>query len=622
MKSLKGQLKKILVLCIVLGITSTTFADNVIGDVPSSANENRTLNRETTIYNGTCDITQDLAFYDGSPVYLRVGQPKGPVSYVFDKTETYIRGYNQATFVGDIKFPYVANFVPSTSIDSDSSNILTVDATGANLLGSTTIARNEPAGQFVTFNNERSVIQNANGVSLNYYYIRANDLSLHNGSLNVIINPNLTTKISCTNYYVARCGDGVIDKETGTSDGLGGLTNQLGTFLPWHGNSIKPNEICDDGAENGQAGKCKIDCSGIGDGTETGSMIVTKTLTVEQNYAPQDTLQFRISFSNPGSQILENVSIEDFLPSGLEYVSSEINGVTNVLFSTGDVGGNLRIAYTGFNLAAGQNGYILINAKLLACNAALNIVNRSALSNGQTISGNTTKQVLCATDPVSISKTANPNTIQGGQTVRFTITANNATPNTITDVRVEDIWPSCFSLIEGSVTTNIQATQNSAGNMTQWTLPNGLTPGQSFVVSFSGLANSNPSCVGTHTNTGKIIFTDGQGIAQTQTNTNVIISQPSYNLQVTKTASPEAAGPGDIVRFTIRYRNNGTAPLQGFRIIDYRPNTIQYMNSILIGTNTDLNPITTNEGYLVWNFPNTILGPGQEYAIEVIGQIK
>jgi uncharacterized repeat protein (TIGR01451 family) len=54
-------------------------------------------------------------------------------------------------------------------------------------------------------------------------------------------------------------------------------------------------------------------------------MIVTKTLTVEQNYAPQDTLQFRISFSNPGSQILENVSIEDFLPSGLEYVSSEIN---------------------------------------------------------------------------------------------------------------------------------------------------------------------------------------------------------------------------------------------------------------------------------------------------------
>jgi len=42
------------------------------------------------------------------------------------------------------------------------------------------------------------------------------------------------------------------------------------------------------------------------------------------------------------------------------------------------------------------------------------------------------------------------------------------------------------------------------------------------------------------------------------------------------------------------------------------------MNSILIDTETDLNPITTNEGYLVWNFPNTILGPGQEYAIKII----
>jgi hypothetical protein len=50
MKKLKLQFKKIFVFCFVLSIISTTFADNVIGDVPSSSNENRTLNRETTIY--------------------------------------------------------------------------------------------------------------------------------------------------------------------------------------------------------------------------------------------------------------------------------------------------------------------------------------------------------------------------------------------------------------------------------------------------------------------------------------------------------------------------------------------------------------------------------------------
>jgi hypothetical protein len=44
-------------------------------------------------------------------------------------------------------------------------------------------------------------------------------MSSHNGSLKAILNPSLTKKIACTSYYVARCGDSVIDKATGTTDG-------------------------------------------------------------------------------------------------------------------------------------------------------------------------------------------------------------------------------------------------------------------------------------------------------------------------------------------------------------------------------------------------------------------
>ncbi|MBU0626869.1 hypothetical protein KKG31_08380 [Patescibacteria group bacterium] len=69
------------------------FADPIVGDIPSSASENRTIQNETTIYTSSCDIEQNLAFYDGSDVYLRVAQPKTVVNYVFDKSITYVRVY-------------------------------------------------------------------------------------------------------------------------------------------------------------------------------------------------------------------------------------------------------------------------------------------------------------------------------------------------------------------------------------------------------------------------------------------------------------------------------------------------------------------------------------------------
>lgn len=625
MKSLKWQLKKILALCIVLWITSTTFADNVIGDVPSSSNENRTINRETSLYNWTCDLSQDLAFYSWSPVYLRVGQPKWPVSYVFDKTETYVRAYNQTLFAGTLKFPYVSNFVPSTTIDSDSSNILTVDATGATFLWSTTIARNQPAWQFVTFNNERSIVQNANGALLNYYYVRANDLSLHNGSLNVIINPNLTTKISCTNYYVARCGDGVVDKETGTSDGNWWLTTQWWTFLPWHTISIKPNEACDDWAENGQAGKCKTDCTGIWGWTETGNLIVTKTLTVDQNYTPGQNVQFRINISNPSTQTVQNIAIEDyFLPNGFEYISSQIEGVTgSTYFSTGtNVSWNFQILYTGFSLAAGQNWYILIDAKFLSCNDWWNHVFWSATSNWINLNWYTNKQVTCSTTPVSITKIATPNSIQAWQIVWFTITVNNSTPSTVTNVRVEDVWPTCFSLISWSAQTSLPATQTNNGNLTQWTLSSGLPAGQTFTVTFSG--QSSISCnLWSHSNIGRVIFTDAQWIQQQQTTANVTITQTTARMEITKEVDGDnTAGPGDDVEFIIRYRNIWTTPINWFRIIDHRPNALQFRSSILESTNQNINPININTTPLVWNFLTTVLQPGEWDAIRVIWIIK
>lgn len=618
---MKKTLLIFLLAFITLGI-SNTFAQEIPND-----GDIRTLITTGAISRMVdwCDPYWSYAFYEWSDVFFLVYSEQLKVDNYWIFKNSNARKYWDI-FSDGLQIPFNSSIQPKNwTADTPTNKVIVAKAEWWTFTIPTdyNTARNQIAWQLVT-NTEYRLLRSTNPMR-NYFFTNflENKISIQASSN---FSQNASWKKACVSYYIARCGDWIIDKATWdlTSDGQWWIITTEDGFKSWHANSIKPNEVCDDWAENWQPGKCKTDCSGIWDGTQTGNMIVTKTLTVEQNYTPQQNLQFRINFSNPGSQPLQNVSIEDFLPSGFEYISSEINGVTNALFSTGNAGGSLRIAYTWFSLNAGQNWYILINAKLLACNAALNIVRRSALSNWQTISWITEKQVECSTTPVSINKSATPNTIQWGQTVRFTITATNATPNTITDVRVEDVWPSCLSLVEWSVTTSMPATQTSAGNLTQWTLANWLTPWSSFSVSFSWLASTNASCVWTHINTGRIIFTDGVWIQQTQTNTTATISQASYQLSITKTVSPQTAWPGDTVTFTITYRNNWTAPLQGFRIVDYWPSTLIYKSSILLSTNQNLEPLNQNSTSLplIWNFPNTILQPWQSDSIKIIWEIK
>jgi hypothetical protein len=117
--------------------------------------------------------------------------------------------------------------------------------------------RDEIAGQIITKNMERAALQNTNGSSLNYYYKLANtSFTPKNGSVKISIHPQLTPKTSCTNYYVARCGDGVIDDAN--SDGI----EVDGDTIDRHSRSLEPNEVCDDGDLNGTPGHCKLDCSG------------------------------------------------------------------------------------------------------------------------------------------------------------------------------------------------------------------------------------------------------------------------------------------------------------------------------------------------------------------------
>lgn len=618
--------KRIIALLTILGSINFLYAAVIPLDTSLIANNwDKRINADdlTAIKpSSECTVYEKIASYEWDRVFFRVLQPLVTTYKLIQKNGT-VSLYNPDLFQWSVDLNFASNIMPKktdSGVGNDEQIVLT--ALSDVIFKKPSIARWLPAWQIVLTDIYRSLFTRDTDTPRSFFFMNTNFETITPSIKTDNMSDWTEQKTSCLVYYVGYCGDGVVDKRVdwcSNTDWCDGIQTQDEWFVKWYvydwGMQITPNEVCDDGDQNWQPGKCKTDCSGIWDGTETGNMIVTKTLTVEQNYAPEQELQFRINFSNPGSQILENVSIEDFLPSGLEYISSEIHWVTNSLFSTGDAWWSLRIAYTGFNLAAGQNWYILINAKLLACNAALNIVNRSALINWQTISGNTSKQVVCGTTPVSITKTANLRTVQWGQTVRFTITVNNATPNTINDVFVQDIWPvnGCV-FMTGTAETSLPTTQTQNWNLTQWWVPWWLIPGQNLTISFLWQTKTDASCVWTHTNTWKVLY----WTEQQETNTTVTISQASHNVSIQKTVIQQWFWPWDPVRYEIKYRNNWSITINSLTIKDYRPSSLDFVESTP-WPNSIVSPELQTP--IVWNI-TTPLQPNEERSIIINGKIK
>ena len=83
-------------------------------------------------------------------------------------------------------------------------------------------------------------------------------------------------------------------------------------------------------------------------------------------YAVGELVGFKMPFKNPHNVQINNVSVRDYLPQNLEYVSSEIHGVTPYVSGQFMSGAVQVVEYSGFNLAPLQEGYLLLTGKVKA----------------------------------------------------------------------------------------------------------------------------------------------------------------------------------------------------------------------------------------------------------------
>ncbi len=230
-------------------------------------NSDRTLKTANWLVpSDTCNPYQALAFYAGSDVnFVLYSEPLRDDDYAILSSSYAWRYWD--IFWAWLKFPFSSNIQPTktTTTTTDNKILITkVDWTQFVIPDSYNVPRWYIAWQLGTWNEYRLIYLNwwadytynftnispINTVSI----VKTNDLS-----------PNSHFKKSCTNYYLAYCGDGVVDKKDkniwSNKDGFWGIQTSYDWFIPWHPKSIIPDEECDNGKNNWILwATCSIDC--------------------------------------------------------------------------------------------------------------------------------------------------------------------------------------------------------------------------------------------------------------------------------------------------------------------------------------------------------------------------
>lgn len=217
--------------------------------------------------------------------------------------------------------------------------------------------------------------------------------------------------------------------------------------------------------------------------------------------------------------------------------------------------------------------------------------------------------------PVSVDKTASPDTVYPNDTVRYTVLFSNSSGAAVEIERITDTLPSSFlylSLGVGSdITHNPQGTSGTiVWNQGPYSVPAGGNLRLIYNVRVNALASATP-----YLNRLQALLATDDVIADSAPVTVV-----GVNLTGSKSASAGQVAKGNPVIYTVTLENNGTLPAVLSAITDTLPAPFTFRQMI-----SGPLPYPSIQGRkLVWTGPITIPSGGQlrfAYSVTVNGTI-
>jgi uncharacterized repeat protein (TIGR01451 family)/fimbrial isopeptide formation D2 family protein len=314
---------------------------------------------------------------------------------------------------------------------------------------------------------------------------------------------------------------------------------------------------------------------------------------------PGDTLQYTVTLTNTGGNVVSNVVFTDPIPANTEYVagSATLNGSPAGSFSDDTLTVNVgtlnpdAMATIIFRVtinAGTPSGVIIYNQGVVDSDQTVPTPTdadgdpgNGAQPTTTPIGGQPSNGALRAEKRVALLTDTAPTGVVGpGDTLRYTIVLRNAGTTALTGLTLSDPIPAGLSYIADSA--NPLATL--AGSILTWT--NLSVPvGGSLTLSFDVTVDPFTETERVFNNQGTVsspqvgsVLTDGNGDPSDGTQPTVITATtgggaPRLDLQKRWTLAVDVGGdgtvnPGDTLLYTLLVSNSGSAPANDVRIVD------------------------------------------------------
>ena len=328
------------------------------------------------------------------------------------------------------------------------------------------------------------------------------------------------------------------------------------------------------------------------------------SLNKSSNFATGDKcyVNYSLNVTNTGEVPLYSISLVDWLPAGMQYISST-GGGSNV---------SNTITWPAFGpLANGSSQlfYVLAKIKHSADGPQENEANATGRSStGLYYSSEDWENFTAHAVALEIEKDASPKEAALMQNITFTINVTNAGNGKLDVVEVQDILPTGLTYMDDNQTPKGTVT----GNIITWSNVGPLEAGEYANISLIVQADGDAS--GPLENMAQATGEPEVGCDIMAEAEETVTVYANANFTVVKTALNESVEPGDNAVFIINVTNTGEVALPTVKVVDILPIGLTYVSD-------NSTPPATVSGQLVtWNNVGP-LAQGASKFIQIIAKV-
>jgi len=276
---------------------------------------------------------------------------------------------------------------------------------------------------------------------------------------------------------------------------------------------------------------------------------------------------YTLTVTNNGPEEATGVVATDVLPAGITYVSSSVTQG-----SVSESGGTITASIG--TLAIGVSATVTINVTADASTSGT-VINNASVTGDQfdvNASNNMTNEPTTVTPVVdlAITKSDNPDPVDSGATLAYTILVTNNGPSTATSVVMTDTLPAGVSFTSASTTNG---TVGAAGNIVTANLGT-LASGASATITIN--VRVDDSTLGSILNTAVVTANETELNLANNSASEPTLVNPLVDVSVVKSDDVDPVNAGSQLTYTLIVSNSGPSTATGVTLTDVLPAGVSF----------------------------------------------